>query len=103
MRLVVIGGSGLIGTKLVSALHDRGHQVVAASRKSGVNAVTGEGLGEALRGADVVVDVSNPSSFEEGAAQKFFETGGRNLIAAEQASGVRHHVALSVVGTDRLL
>src|ERR1041385_3112079 len=101
MRLVVIGGRGLIGTKLVSSLPDRGPQVGAASRNSGGNAVRGAGLGEALRGADVVVDVSNPSSFEEGAAQKFFETGGRNLIAAERSSGVRHHVALSVVGTAR--
>jgi len=103
MKIVVIGGSGLIGTKLVNRLRKQGHEVVAASPKSGVNAITGEGLAEALAGAQVVVDVANSPSFEDKAVLKFFETSGRNLLAAEKAAGVRHHVALSVVGTDRLL
>ena len=103
MKIVVIGGSGLIGTKLVNRLRNQGHEVVAASPKSGVNTITGEGLAEALAGAQVVVDVANSPSFEDKAVLKFFETSGRNLLAAEQAAGVRHHVALSVVGTDRLL
>jgi uncharacterized protein YbjT (DUF2867 family) len=103
MKIVVIGGSGLIGTKLVSRLREKGHDVVAASPKSGVNTVTGEGLAEALAGAQVVVDVANSPSFEDQAAMKFFESAGRNLAAAEAAAGVKHHVALSVVGTDRLL
>ena len=103
MKIVVIGGSGLIGTKLVSILRERGHEVVAASPSSGVNALTGEGLSEALAGAQVVVDVANSPSFEDKAVLEFFETSGRNLLAAEAAAGVRHHVALSVVGTDRLL
>lgn len=103
MKLVVIGGSGLIGTKLVGKLRRLGHEVVAASPASGVNAVTGEGLADALAGARVVIDVANSPSFEATAVLHFFETSGRNLLAAEAAAGVRHHVALSVVGTDRLL
>ena len=103
MKIVVIGGSGLIGTKLVNRLRKQGHEVVAASPKSGVNTVTGEGLAEALAGAQDVVDVANAPSWEDQAVLKFFETSSRNLLAAEAAAGVRHHVALSVVGTDRLL
>ena len=103
MKIVVIGGSGLIGTKLVNRLRQQGHEVVAASPTSGVNTITGEGLAEALAGAQVVVDVANSPSFEDKAVLEFFETSGRNLLAAEAAAGVRHHVALSVVGTDRLL
>ena len=102
MKIVVIGGTGLIGTKLVSNLRQRGQEVVAASPSSGVNAFTGEGLAEALKGAQVVVDVANAPVWEDKAVLDFFETAGRNLLAAEAASGVRHHVALSVVGTDRL-
>jgi len=100
---VVIGGSGLIGTKLVNNLRQHGHEVVAASPSSGVNILTGDGLAEALAGAQVVVDVANSPSFEDKAVLEFFETAGRNLLAAEAAAGVGHHVALSVVGTDRLL
>ena len=103
MKIVVIGGSGLIGTKIVSRLRQKGHEVVAASPNSGVNTVTGEGLAEAIRGARVVVDVANSPSFEEGVAMDFFEKSGRNLLAAEAAAGSAHHVALSVVGTERLL
>ena len=103
MKIVVIGGSGLIGTKLVNRLRQNGHEVVAASPNSGVNTITGEGLAEALAGAQVVVDVANSPSFEDQAVLEFFETSGRNLLAAEAAAGVGHHVALSVVGTDRLL
>jgi uncharacterized protein YbjT (DUF2867 family) len=103
MKIVVIGGSGLIGKKLVKILRERGHEVVAASPSSGINAITGEGLGEALAGASVVVDVANSPSWEDKAVLEFFETSGRNLLAAEAAAGVGHHVALSVVGTDRLL
>lgn len=103
MKIVVIGGSGLIGTKLVSKLRQRGHEVLAASPNSGVNTLTGEGLAAALAGAQVVVDVANSPSFEDAAVLQFFETSGRNLLAAEATAGVRHHVALSVVGTDRLL
>jgi uncharacterized protein YbjT (DUF2867 family) len=102
MKIVVIGGSGLIGTKLVGRLRQKGHEVVAASPNSGVNTVTGEGLADALAGAEVVVDVANSPSFEDRAVLEFFETSGRNLIAAEAAAGVKHHVALSVVGSDRL-
>ena len=102
MKIVVIGGSGLIGTKLVNRLRKRGHEVVAASPQSGVNTITGEGLAEALAGAQVVVDVANSPSWEDKAVLEFFETSGRNLLAAEKAAGVGHHVALSVVGTDRL-
>ena len=103
IRIVVIGGSGLIGKKLVNNLRQRGHEVVPASPSSGVNTFTGEGLAEALKGAQVVVDVSNAPSWEDKAVLEFFETSGRNLLAAEAAAGVKHHVALSVVGTERLL
>jgi uncharacterized protein YbjT (DUF2867 family) len=103
MRIVVIGGSGLIGKKVVNNLRQHGHQVVAASPSSGVNTVTGEGLAQAIAGAQVVVDVANSPSWEDKAVMEFFETSGRNLLAAEAAAKVRHHVALSVVGTDRLL
>ena len=102
MKIVVIGGSGLIGSKVVNILRQRGHEVVAASPSSGVNTLTGEGLAEALTGAQVVVDVANSPSFEDKPAMDFFETSGRNLLSAEKAAGVKHHVALSVVGTDRL-
>jgi uncharacterized protein YbjT (DUF2867 family) len=103
MKIVVIGGSGLIGTKLVKRLRKQGHEVVAASPSSGVNTITGEGLTEALAGARVVVDLANAPSWRDKAVLEFFETSGRNLLAAEAAAGVGHHVALSVVGTDRLL
>jgi len=103
LKIVVIGGSGLIGSKLVSNLRQQGHEVIAASPSSGVNAVTGEGLAPALAGADVVVDVANAPSWEDTAVLNFFEASSRNLLAAEEAAGVRHHIALSVVGTDRLL
>ena len=103
MKIVVIGGSGLIGTKLVNKLRPLGHEVVAASPSSGVNTITGEGLAEALAGAHVVVDVANSPSWEDKAVLQFFETSGRNLLAAEAVAGVGHHVALSVVGTERLL
>ena len=101
MKIVVIGGSGLIGSKLVTKLREHGHEAVPASPNSGVNTLTGEGLAEALQGAAVVVDVSNSPSFEDTAVLKFFETSARNLLAAEAAAGVGHHVALSVVGTER--
>ncbi len=103
MKIVVIGGSGLIGSKLVTRLQAGGHEAVAASPKSGVNSITGEGLAEALKGASVMVDVSNAPSWEDKAVMEFFETSTRNLLAAEKAAGVGHHVALSVVGTERLL
>src|SRR6267143_115002 len=103
MKIVVIGGSGLIGKKLVKNLRQQGHEVVAASPSLGVNTVTGEGLAQALAGAQVVVDVANAPSWEDKAVLEFFETSGRNLLAAGNAAGVKHHVALSVVGTDRLL
>src|SRR5437660_1652569 len=103
MKIVVIGGSGLIGKKVVTNLRQHGHEVVAASPSSGVNTVTGEGLAQALAGAQVVVDVANAPSWEDKAVLEFFETSGRNLLAAEATAGVGHHVALSVVGTDRLL
>lgn len=103
MKIVVVGGSGLIGSKVVNILRAGGHEVLAASPSSGVNTITGEGLSEALAGAQVVVDVANSPSFEDHAVLEFFETSGRNLLAAEAVAGVRHHVALSVVGTDRLL
>ena len=102
MKIVVIGGTGLIGSKTVAILRERGHQVLAASPKSGVNTITGEGLAEALNGAQVVVDVANSPSFEDKPAMDFFETSGRNLLGAVKTAGVKHHVALSVVGTDRL-
>jgi uncharacterized protein YbjT (DUF2867 family) len=103
MKIVVIGGSGLIGSKVVSKLRALGHEVVAASPSTGVNTLTGEGLAEALKGAKVVVDVANSPSFEDKAVMNFFETAGRNIHAAEIEAGVKHHVALSVVGTERLL
>src|SRR2546426_1902184 len=102
MKIVVIGGSGLIGSKLVIKLREHGHEAIAASPSSGVNTLTGEGLAEALKGASVVVDVSNSPSFEDAAVLKFFETSTRNLLTYEAAAGVGHHVALSVVGTERL-
>src|SRR5262245_8137897 len=98
MKVVVIGGSGLIGSKVVTILRQRGHEVMAASPSKGVNTVTGEGLAAAVAGAQVVVDVANSPSFEDKPAMEFFETSGRNLLAAEKAAGVKHHVALSVVG-----
>jgi uncharacterized protein YbjT (DUF2867 family) len=102
MKIVVIGGTGLIGSKLVSTLRAKGHEVLAASPDSGVNTLTGEGLPAALAGAQVVVDVANSPSFEDAAVLKFFETAGKNLLAAEERAGVKHHLALSVVGSDRL-
>ena len=103
MKIVVIGGTGLVGSRLVRKLREHGHDAVAASPSSGVNTITGEGLAEVLRGASVVVDVSQSPSFEAGAVLKFFETSARNLLAHESAAGVAHHVALSVVGSERLL
>jgi uncharacterized protein YbjT (DUF2867 family) len=103
MKIVVIGGSGLIGSKLVPKLREHGHEAVAASPNSGVNSVTGEGLAEAMKGASVAVDVSNAPSWEDSAVLNFFETSTRNLLAYEAAAGVRHHVALSVVGSERML
>ena len=102
MKIVVIGGTGLIGSKTVEKLKQRGHEAVAAAPNTGVDTLTGKGLAEALTGADVVVDVSNSPSFEDKAAMDFFQTAGRNIAAAEVEAGVEHHVALSVVGTDRL-
>jgi uncharacterized protein YbjT (DUF2867 family) len=102
MKIVVIGGSGLIGSKLVAKLERHGEQAVAASPNSGVDTLTGEGLSEVLEGAQVVVDVSNSPKWDDDAVMHFFETSSRNLLAAEEAAGVRHHVALSVVGTERL-
>jgi uncharacterized protein YbjT (DUF2867 family) len=102
MRIVVLGGSGLIGSKLVTLLRQKGQDVVSASHASGLNTVTGEGLDEALAGAQVVVDVTNSPSFEDKAVLDFFENSGRHIVAAEVRAGVTHHVALSVVGTDRL-
>jgi uncharacterized protein YbjT (DUF2867 family) len=101
MKIVVIGGTGLIGSKTVPILRQGGHEVIAASPKSGVNSITGEGLKEALAGAQVVIDLANSPSFEDKAVLEFFETSGRNLHAAEAAAGVGHHVALSIVGIDR--
>jgi uncharacterized protein YbjT (DUF2867 family) len=101
VKIVIIGGSGLIGSKVVRRLREQGHDVVPASRKTGVNTVTGDGLTEVMKGADVVVDVSDSPSFEEAAVMNFFRTSTTNLLAAEAAAGVGHHVALSVVGTDR--
>ncbi|HWZ96479.1 MAG TPA: SDR family oxidoreductase [Candidatus Dormibacteraeota bacterium] len=103
MKIVVIGGSGLIGSRLVNKLREQGHEAVAASPKSGVNTITGEGLAEALKGASVVVDVTNSPSWEDAAVLQFFETSTHNQLTYEAAAGVRHHVALSVVGTERML
>ena len=102
MKIVVIGGSGLIGTNVVNRLRQQGHEVIAASPNTGVNTLTGDGLAVALAGAQVVVDVANSPSFEDKAVMEFFQTSGRNLLAAEAAAGVGHHLALSVVGTERL-
>jgi uncharacterized protein YbjT (DUF2867 family) len=102
MKIVVIGGTGLIGSKLVTRLRQQGHEAVAASPNTGVNTITGDGLKEALAGAQAVVDVANSPSFEDEAVLAFFRTSGRNLLAAEKAARVGHHVALSVVGADRL-
>ena len=102
MKIVVIGGTGLIGSKVVEKLKQQGHEAIAAAPNTGVNTVTGEGLSEALVGADVVVDVANSPSLEDKAAMDFFQTAGRNIFAAEVAAGVKHHVALSVVGTDQM-
>src|ERR1700756_1317958 len=101
MKIVVIGDTGLIGSKTVAILRQGGHEVVAGSPKSGVNSITGEGLEEAMAEAHVVVDLTNSPSFEDKAVLEFFETSGRNLLAAEAAAAVRHHVALSIVGIDR--
>lgn len=102
MKIVVIGGSGLIGSRVVALLRASGHDVLAASPSSGVNTLTGEGLAQALAGAEVVVDVANSPSFEPQAVLAFFETAGHNLLSAERKAGIRHHVALSIVGTDRM-
>jgi uncharacterized protein YbjT (DUF2867 family) len=102
MKIVVVGGTGLIGSQVVAGLQARGHEAVAAAPSTGVNTVTGDGLDEVLRGADVVVDVANSPSFEDHAVLEFFRTAGRTLLAAEAKAGVRHHVALSVVGADGL-
>ncbi|ASY73067.1 LysR family transcriptional regulator [Sinorhizobium fredii USDA 205] len=102
MKIVVIGGTGLIGSKLVKNLRERGHEVLAAAPNTGVNTITREGLAEALDGAQIVVDVANAPVWEDKAVLEFFETSGRNLLAAEAAAGVRHHVSLSIVGSERL-
>jgi len=102
MKIVVIGGTGLIGSKVASNLRQKGHEVIAAAPNTGVNTITGEGLTEALAGAQIVIDVANSPSFADEAVLNFFQTAGRNLAAAERIAGVRHHIALSVVGTDRL-
>ncbi len=103
MKIVVIGGTGLVGSKTVAILRQGGHDVVAASPKTGVNTITGDGLKDALAGAQVVIDLANSPSFEDKAALEFFETSERNLLPAEAVAGVRHHVALSIVGADRML
>ncbi|KJZ44614.1 SDR family oxidoreductase [Pseudomonas fluorescens] len=103
MKFVIIGGSGLIGSKVCKNLQDLGHEVISASPSTGINVITGEGLADALKGADVVVDVANSPSFEDHAALHFFETAGHNLFAGEKVAGTQHHVALSVVGTERML
>ncbi len=102
MKIVVIGGTGLIGSKVVSNLREKGHEVIAAAPNTGVNTITGEGLAEALAGAQIVIDVANSPNFADDAVMAFFKTSGSNLLAAEKAAGVRHHIALSVVGADRL-
>jgi uncharacterized protein YbjT (DUF2867 family) len=102
MKIVVIGGTGLIGSRLVNKLREHGHEAVAAAPNTGVNSLTGEGLAEVLKGASVVVDVSNSPSWEDAAVLNFFQTSTRNLLTDEAAAGIKHHVALSVVGTDRL-
>src|SRR3954471_22768355 len=102
MKIVVIGGTGLIGSKVVTKLGEHGHEAVPASPNTGVNTLTGEGLAEVLAGASVVIDVSNSPSFEDAAVLEFFQTSTGNLLAAEEKAGVGHHVALSVVGTERM-
>ncbi|QPF86096.1 SDR family oxidoreductase [Bradyrhizobium genosp. L] len=102
MKIVIIGGTGLIGSKTAARLRKQGHDVMAAAPSTGVNTITGEGLAEALKGAEVVIDLANAPSFEDKAVLEFFQTSGRNLVAAEKAAGVKHHVALSIIGTDRL-
>jgi uncharacterized protein YbjT (DUF2867 family) len=102
MKIVVIGGTGLIGTKVVAKLRQKGQEVIAASPASGINTITGEGLAEAMKDTDVVVDLANSPSFEDKAVLEFFQTAGRNLLSAEKNAGVKHHVALSIVGTDRM-
>jgi len=102
MKIVVIGGTGLIGSKTVPILRQGGHEIVAASPNTGVNTITGKGLKEAMAGTQVVIDLANSPSWEDKAVLEFFETSGRNLLAAEAAAGIRHHVALSIVGTDRM-
>ena len=101
MKIVVIGGTGLIGSKVVAKLKQKGHDLLAAAPNTGVNTITGAGLKEAMAGTQVVIDLANSPSFEDKAVLQFFETSGRNVLAAEAAAGVRHHVALSIVGTDR--
>jgi uncharacterized protein YbjT (DUF2867 family) len=101
MKIVIIGGTGLIGSKVVAKLKQKGHEALAAAPNTGINTITGEGLKKAMAGAQVVIDLANSPSFEDKAVLEFFETSGRNLLAAEAAAGVRHHVALSIVGTDR--
>src|SRR4029077_13472903 len=103
MKIGVVGGTGLIGSKLVNKLRERGHEAVAAAPNTGVNSITGEGLADALKGASAVVDVTNSPSWEDAAVLKFFEASTRNLLDYEAAAGVGHHLALSVVGTERLL
>jgi uncharacterized protein YbjT (DUF2867 family) len=102
MKIVVIGGTGLVGSKLVTKLGEHGHEAIAASPNTGVNTLTGEGLTDVLKGADVVIDVSNSPSFADDAVMSFFQTSTRNLLSAEMKAGVKHHVALSIVGADRL-
>ncbi|RVG69901.1 SDR family oxidoreductase [Sinorhizobium meliloti] len=102
MKIAIIGGTGLIGSKTADRLRKQGHEVIAAAPSTGVNTITGEGLAKALAGASVVIDLANSPSFEDKAALEFFETSGRNLAAAEKAAGVKHHIALSIIGTDRL-
>jgi uncharacterized protein YbjT (DUF2867 family) len=103
MKIIIIGGTGLIGSRVVAKLREQGHEAIAASPNTGVNSITGEGLAEALKGAAVVVDVSNSPSWDDAAVMEFFKTSTRNLLAQEAASGVKHHVALSVVGSERML
>ena len=102
MKVVVIGGTGLIGSKTVAILRQDGHEALAASPNTGVNTITGEGLTKALSGAQVVIDLANSPSFEDKAVLEFFETSGRNLLSAEKLAGVKHHIALSIVGAERL-
>jgi uncharacterized protein YbjT (DUF2867 family) len=102
MKIVIIGGTGLIGSKTADRLRKQGHEVIAAAPNTGVNTITGEGLAEALTGASVVIDLANSPSFEDKAVLEFFETSGRNLAAAEKTAGVKHHIALSIIGVDRL-